>query len=280
NGGAGNDSIAGGAGNDLLNGGTGNDLIDGGTGNDAINGGDGSDTLNGGLGNDIIDGGFGLDAMDGGLGNDTLDTRFLSLDYSLNMVTGVTNFVGETAVNFENVFTGAGNDLILGTAGANLIDSGAGDDEIEGGAGNDILIGGAGVDILLGEAGNDVLNGTRFALQGTGEVDGLISGSVDDQDTFVLGERIGGTGRVFYNDQGNSDLAVIFDFDLHNFAGDTADRIQLVGNASLYSITNVTLGSFSGAGIRVAASGDLIGLVDGVNAFDMNLAASTQFTYV
>lgn len=153
---------------DTINGLGGNDIINALGTNDTLNGGSGNDILNGNAGNDRIDGGFGLDVMNGGAGIDTLDVTFWGGAYSLNMNTGLTNFAGETAVNFENVNTGAGNDNILGTAGNNIINTnsgndvinaGSGNDIVNAGAGNDFVNGGAGADFIAGGAGNDTLTG-------------------------------------------------------------------------------------------------------------------------
>ncbi|PSN13992.1 hypothetical protein C7271_22045, partial [filamentous cyanobacterium CCP5] len=133
-GGSGNDVIYGNALNNSIHGNAGNDIIYGGAGNDRLEGGSGNDRIYGQSGNDFIDGGFGLDYMDGGSGIDTLDVRFWNSTYELNMVTGKTNFAGETAINFENVYTGNGNDKITGTAGNNLISTAGGNDTIYGGA--------------------------------------------------------------------------------------------------------------------------------------------------
>ncbi|NEZ54989.1 calcium-binding protein, partial [Adonisia turfae] len=289
---AGNNVISTGAGNDRVFAGAGNDTIYGGPGNDVLRGQNGNDRIFGQAGNDWIDGGLGLDRMDGGAGIDTLDVRFWNGAYNLNMITGVTNYVGETATNFERVYTGAGNDIITGTAGANYIHTGAGNDSVFAGAGNDTVVGGLGNDVLRGEAGNDYLlgdrgndilvgglgndrlNGTTLTAEGTGERDILFSGNTNDTDVFVLGQN----GRVFYNDQGNTDHAVLRDFDAYNFVGDIADRIQLVGSAASYSLSNVSVNGVAGAGISFG--GDLIGIVQGVNAASLNLANTNQFTYV
>ncbi|MBE9077570.1 M10 family metallopeptidase C-terminal domain-containing protein [Romeria aff. gracilis LEGE 07310] len=286
NGGSGSDYLSGGTGNDYLYGYDGNDSLYGGSSEDYLSGGNGNDTLRGesggdriygGAGNDWIDGGYGLDRMDGGSGIDTLDVRFWSGIYELDMNTGETNFAGETATNFENVYTGAGNDKITGTSGANSINTGAGNDTLYGENGNDTLTGGKGNDYLVGGLGDDYLNGTDYSAQGTGERDILRSGSFGDRDIFVLGERKGG-GRVFYNDNGNSDYALIKDFDVHNFVGDVADKIQLLGSSSSYSIADVSVNGVLGAGINFF--GDLIGIVQDFSASSLNLSDSKQFIYV
>ncbi|MEM9216664.1 MAG: calcium-binding protein, partial [Cyanobacteria bacterium P01_F01_bin.150] len=292
----GNDRISGGAGNDRVSGGAGNDRISGGTGNDRLVGGLGNDTLLGGTGNDVINGNLGLDVMDGGAGIDTLDVRFWNNGYHLNMITGNTNYAGETATNFERVYTGAGADRIVGTSGANHINTSAGHDRVWAQAGNDVVIAGAGNDLvygqagrdrligatgndtLVGGAGNDFINGSNFAAQGNGERDILTSGSRSDRDRFILGERSNGAGRIYYNNAGNADHAVITDFDRHNFVGDVSDRIQLLGSAASYSIANTNVGGVAGAGIY--AGNDLIAIVQGETAATMNLNSGLQFTYV
>ena len=84
------------------------------------------------------------------------------------MKTGVTNVAGETAIQFENGLTGAGNDSITGSGLANSINGGGGNDTlngsdgsdtVNGGDGADMLSGGNGIDSLIGGSGNDRLNG-------------------------------------------------------------------------------------------------------------------------
>lgn len=267
-----------GDGHDVLIGNSSNNTLIGMRGNDILRGGSGRDILHGGAGNDWIDGGYDGDQMDGGSGIDTLDVRFWSGAYTFNMNNGLTNIVGETAVNFENVYTGSGRDTIIGTSGSNIISTGAGNDVVDAGSGNDRLLGGTGNDFLVGGFGNDVLNGTSYAAGGTGERDILTSSSYGDQDIFVLGERQRGIGHAFYNDMGNVDYAVLRDFDIKDSLLDIADKIQLLGSASSYSISNVAVNGIAGAGIRFV--GDLIGIVEGVNASRLNLLNSDQFTYV
>jgi len=122
NGNGGDDTIIGSNQGDILNGGDDNDTIDGGSGADTINGGDGDDTIRGG--------GF-SDFMDGGDGIDTLLVDEFNNEYQIDLNTGVTNFV-ETAVNFENVTTGNGDDVIVGVilSTANRILTNGGEDHV------------------------------------------------------------------------------------------------------------------------------------------------------
>ncbi|MEM7064447.1 MAG: M10 family metallopeptidase [Cyanobacteria bacterium P01_B01_bin.77] len=299
-----NNYLRGNGGNDRIYGYAGNDTIVGGTGNDSLYGGDGRDYIWGGSGNDFISGGRGDDFMDGGSGIDTVDYRHWNGGGTYNLNTGIASFSGyynEEIRNFENIYTGNGADVVVGTNGANRIytnggndfisalggndyvSAGAGADTVYGGSGNDVingnngndyLLGGRGNDNIVGGLGNDRVNGTTHAAQGTGERDILRSGNMNDRDTFILGEN----GRVFYNDRGNTDHAVIRDFDVYNFVGDVADRIQLLGSSASYSLGNVSVNGVAGAGIHFA--GDLIGIVQNISASSLNLSNTNQFTYV
>jgi|GEM_PF-2090059 len=161
--------------------------ITGGTGKDTITGGNGNDTLEGGGGNDVIAGGAGADLIGGGHGNDLL--RFDNLDTSvvggpgkdtavvtnatgganLNLAIGQIEIVDATSSTFNNTFnasdalwnvniySGSGNDLILGGKSVDILSGGAGQDTIIGGLGNDTLLGGTGADSVDGGDGNDTL---------------------------------------------------------------------------------------------------------------------------
>jgi serralysin len=135
--------------------GAGADQVLGTAGNNRISTNAGNDFIRGLGGDDTISGGLGGDNMDGGIGIDTLDNQTVPGNYSINMTTGVTNVPGEIATNFENVFTGAGNDNVFGNAANNIIRGNAGIDQLNGGIGNDSLSGGLGNDILIGGPGFD-----------------------------------------------------------------------------------------------------------------------------
>ncbi|MFG6107102.1 S8 family serine peptidase [Leptothoe sp. EHU-05/26/07-4] len=219
-------------------------------------------------------------AINGGLGIDTINAAAIDSSTFVNLAVGY-GFIDGIAVNvnsIENVFTGDGADYLIGNAVSNQLVGMRGNDSLYGSGGNDVLLGGDGNDLVNGGTGNDYLNGTNHFSQGTGERDTLVSGSTTDRDLFVLGERQNGSGRVFYNDQGRSDYAILQDFDVYDFAGDIADTIQLMGSAASYSISNVRVDGISGAGISFV--NDLIGIVQGVSASQLNLANSNQFTYV
>jgi Ca2+-binding RTX toxin-like protein len=194
--------IYGNDGNDFIDGLGGNDFISGGDGNDSLRGGGGTDTVYGGNGNDtIFSSGFGLydgdagndyiyaaagtpETLVGGTGVDWLNTASWAGNYSINMISGVTNYAGESFVEFENLYTGSGNDTIVATNGANTVYTNAGNDRVSGLAGNDVLNGGVGIDVLrggmgadylYGEGGNDVFD-FDFAAESTGATADVIAG--------------------------------------------------------------------------------------------------------
>ncbi len=202
--------------------------------------------------------------------------------YARGHVFNALQFKGDVRSLIENA-CGSGHDRIYGNgaknslvghAGNDVLHGFGGNDRLWGSGGHDYLLGGSGHDVIVGGLGNDRINGTAHAFQGTGERDILISGSLSDRDTFILGDNKG----VYYNDYGNADFAVIKDFDVYDFLGDIADRIQLLGSAVSYSLSNVSVNGIAGAGIHYA--GDLIGIVQGINSASLDLTNSNQFMYV
>jgi Ca2+-binding RTX toxin-like protein len=261
-GGNGNDRISSGGGNDTVVGGDGNDYVDFGSGNDYLNislaslgddtfiGGSGNDSLNGANSNETYDGGTGNDTiyaqggndyvkdyqgtnlLDGGDGNDTLDlsadVSWFARDYILDMVTGITNFAGETATNFENVYTGSGDDRITGTSGDNDIKTGAGNDTVDGGNGNDQINLGDGNDYVnITSSGNDTFEG--------GNGNDYLNGWVGNETYY------GGLGNDTIYGQGGDDY--ITDYQGTNVldGGDGNDTLEITGFTSNY-ILNMSTG--------------------------------------
>ncbi|MCA0922766.1 M10 family metallopeptidase C-terminal domain-containing protein, partial [Pseudooceanicola nanhaiensis] len=114
-------------------------------------GNDGDDTIVAGLN--------AAETLDGGAGTDLLDTSTYDFSYVVNLATGLTDWTGESFVNFEDLITGDGNDTLTGTTGSNVIDGGAGNDSINGNGGDDTLIGNAGNDTLVGQGDGDSFDG-------------------------------------------------------------------------------------------------------------------------
>lgn len=232
--GSGSDTIDAGAGNDLVFADAGNDLILESPGRDEIFAGSGNDTITSSGqdivfaqgGNDLVIagshvGGRGwVEALDGGDGIDRLDLRKFTGNYVINLETGRTNFLGLSFTNFENLISGTGNDLTLGSRAENVIDGGVGNDRILGAAGADFLIGGLGRDTLNGGLGADLLdagdgNDSVYGEAGDDEIyggdgDDLMLGG-DGRDNLLggAGEDMlrGGSGNDFLEGQDGNDTA-------------------------------------------------------------------------
>jgi Ca2+-binding RTX toxin-like protein len=227
-GGPGDDSLEGGGGADVLHGGDGVDDLRGGTGADLLFGGAGDDTESGGEDNDSLDGGAacaepaGGDVLNGDGGDDALcagagpsvgnDSDALNggdgEDHvwylrGANVTVTLDNVAGDgesgegdnVGGDIEDVTTGSGADVLVGSSARNVLDGGPGPDVVSGGAGDDLLIdsggdsapdrldggdgddamaAGAGPDTYIGGDGEDAVTdyaGRTFAVRVT--LDGL-----------------------------------------------------------------------------------------------------------
>jgi Bacterial Ig domain/RTX calcium-binding nonapeptide repeat (4 copies) len=108
----------------------------------------GNDVLYGLGGDDVLTGYGGRDTFDGGAGSDTVDYSYEPVGVNALITLGngagtavFASFYTETLTSIENVWSGAGNDTIVGDAGANDLRGGPGNDTITGGAGSDIVYG-------------------------------------------------------------------------------------------------------------------------------------------
>ena len=180
----GTDHLVGGPGDDRLDGGPGDaDVVDGGDGNDVANGGEGpGDRVSGGSGDDTVSGGGaenanvtdglagdGPDRLDGGPGVDILDYSdrgSLGVDVDLRRAAPQgEQGEGDSAVAFESVYGGAGNDTLVGDDGDNVLRGGGGDDTLRGLGGTDTLDAGAGVNLLdCGGSADTLIAGPQDSL--------------------------------------------------------------------------------------------------------------------
>lgn len=135
----------------------------------------------------------------------------------------------------------AGNDNIAGNLGNDTISGGSGDDLIRGGQNNDVLVGGEGNDQLVGDLGRDIL---------TGEA---------GNDLFVL--------RVNAAASNVSEADVIADFT----AGQ--DAIALTNGLAFAGIALDASGS--NTAIRIVATGQILGVVTGVQPAALRAANFT-----
>eukprot|EP01036_Dinobryon_divergens_P061988 gene61988-biopygen36927 len=126
--------------------------ISGGIGKDTLIGDAFSNRLEGGFNNDVLMGGGGADVLDGGVGIDTADYSDKTVAVAVTLAGAtpvgvkVDGVVEDTISNIEYVFSGSGNDTLVGDGLFNRFEAGAGDDLLRGGGGADFLDGGAGID--------------------------------------------------------------------------------------------------------------------------------------
>ncbi|MEO0645124.1 MAG: NF038122 family metalloprotease [Cyanobacteria bacterium J06650_10] len=120
--------------------------------------------------------------------------------------------------------------------------------------GNDTLEGGRGNDTLKGGIGSDVLDGSNAVALGAYEYD-ILGGGLGE-DTFVLGS----TESSYYLSDGDSDYALIQDFDA------AIDILQLYGSAGNYQTQQ------NGGSLRLESDGELIAILESTT--ELNLYGS------
>jgi Ca2+-binding RTX toxin-like protein/archaellum component FlaF (FlaF/FlaG flagellin family)/gas vesicle protein len=233
-GGTGADTVCGDRDDDHLNGNEGNDWVEGGDGNDTLHGGKNDDTLLGNAGADILCGDLGNDNLNGNEGDDSLEGS--DGDDTLHGGQNDDTLSGNSGSDI--LFGDLGNDYLSGNQNDDTLSGGAGSDTLNGGKDNDILTGDTGSDFLTGDSGNDTLTGAdaTAATPGVGELDTLTGG--EGADTFILGDAT----QTYYTGTGDSDFALIADFDLNT------DVIQLQGAATDYRIAEIStiVGHYTG----------------------------------
>ena len=138
-------SITGNASANVITGSNFTDVMVGGGGSDTITG-DYGDSASGDTGDDTLVNLFvSTGTWDGGADNDTLDVSADSFDGSVfNLSAASFTLFGATFMNFENVISSQGSDILIGSSGINRLYGSGGNDLISGGAGGDVIDGGAG----------------------------------------------------------------------------------------------------------------------------------------
>lgn len=166
-----------------------------------------------------------------------------------------------------------------GTAGDDILIGSSEDDSLTGEAGNDILLGMGGNNILSGGTDNDTITGGGVSLVSNGSSpptlvvtadtngrDTLTGGAGNDR--FVLGGRsnsdLASTDPpiVMYNDLGDSDYALITDFN------STEDVIELGGAKASYRL-EAAPGNLP-TGTALYLGNELIAIIQGSSNLGLN----------
>jgi Ca2+-binding RTX toxin-like protein len=167
--------------------------LDGGAGNDTLAGGSAADSLDGDSGNDTLDGASGADELRGGSNTDavTYGDRVTALFVTIGAGDDNDgNEVDQTGArrdtvrgDVEQLYAGAGPDVVFGDANSESIAGAAGADRLFGGSGGDSIVGGLGADFISGAGGNDTLIGSEDAdsLFGGSQPDRLVGSGGDDR---------------------------------------------------------------------------------------------------
>ncbi|PTX57723.1 subtilisin-like proprotein convertase family protein [Litoreibacter ponti] len=120
-------------------------------------------------------------------------SRNIVADLDQSIQVSAETWVNLTAGQFENIFSGDGNDVLTGSTGANEIHSGRGNDIIYGGGGADTIYGGDGFDRIETGAADDFIFGGDSAADLRDEIK---AGAGDDYIDAGYGndEVYGGAG--------------------------------------------------------------------------------------
>lgn len=210
-----NDRIFGEAGQDTLYGRAGADLIDDGAGTDLVYGGSGDDYFVQAVLDAATDTG---DDLQGNAGIDTVSyiVRENDVTVSIDGIAddGEQGELDNVRLDVENVTSGSGDDVLIGSSAANVLSGAGGNNELHGGSGDDWLNGGSGdattINFVSGEAGDDYVSGSPgndFLDGGPGddEIEGF--GGNDTLDGGPgIDHYLGGFGNdVFYNDDAQAE---------------------------------------------------------------------------
>lgn len=262
--GGGDDTAIGGAGNDVLDGGTGNDLLRGDAGMDeyVLRSGSGNDTIDAAEASDypmdmlrfedvpfdgvtaVLRSGDDLILQYGAgdqvtvlnhfinttsgiaqviFSDQTVMTEALFRDYPVHLTDG-DDSVTFPLNQFERVFAGAGNDVVMAGGDDDLLYGESGNDNLHGDDGNDYLAGGVGLDSMQGGNGDDTLMGDEGddRLAGNDGQDTLNGGMGDDTLDGGAGDNTldGGAGNDSMTGGPGNDLFLLR-------SGSGTDRINL-----------------------------------------------------
>ncbi|WP_172839446.1 S8 family serine peptidase [Tateyamaria omphalii] len=211
--------------------------------------------------------------FNGGTGTDTINTVAVTSDVVIDLLTnsGTIDGVAITNANIEQVFTGDGNDEIIGDSFSVLLDGGRGNDTITGGIASEEIIGGAGNDVLSGGGGDDTVRGGdgNDTLIGGGTGTDLLQGE-DGNDTF---EFTAGDHRDANIDGGDGNDRILlsglgtFNFDGAGLALTSIEEIEFNADVNGTKIANFTIKEFDNiievpTNLRIDSSGGNVDILN------------------
>lgn len=257
--------------------------------------------------------GHGTTFNGGDSGTDIFNASAVDANSYVNLFTkaGVVDGITIATSNIDIVYTGDGNDTIVGDAEENKFFSGRGDDELFGGIGadtlngefgNDTLEGGPGNDSLFGRDGNDTFQYRNGEGAGSGE---RVEGGAGD-DRFLIGSDAGATFDFrglsvlsieeleFDNGIGSGDNTAVFNaeafdtvtefsFNLIVDGIDAADRTEQIdihmGSVTVLNISGWTFQDWGGQDERITVHGDADGeMITGTTERDVLLGGGGNDT--
>ncbi|WP_415405228.1 S8 family serine peptidase [Tateyamaria sp. SN3-11] len=162
----------------------------------------------------------------GSTGVDTMNAAAVTSNSTVDLLNNSGNIDGVAITgvsHIERVYTGDGQDTIIGDSFGNYLDAGRGNDSVSGGsagesiygrAGNDILDGGGGTNFVYGGDGNDTMIGGNIG-------DDNMYGQ-DGNDTFRYISGVAGNAQEYAQGGNGSDKIQLFDTGTYDFtAGGT-----------------------------------------------------------
>ncbi|MGK7938019.1 MAG: calcium-binding protein [Xenococcaceae cyanobacterium] len=159
-------------------------------------------------------------------------------------------------------FSGAGDDILVGSQNNNTLNGGEGNDIVAGLGGNDYLLGGGGNDTVTG-GGISFMNDSLFITVDSSGIDTLTGGS--GADLFVIGGQSlneAETAIIHYDEAGNNDYALITDFNK------LEDTINLGGAKSNYHLGSSPNNLPTGTALYLGS--ELIAIIQGSSQLSLD----------
>ena len=218
---------------------------------------DGVDHINGNAGSDSIVSGDGNDLVAGDMVGD--EWSFVDGKWVYNPDAIITDMPSVSRDYDDVIYSGRGDDVLLGNGGNDRLFAGDGDDLVNAGTGHDRVFGGEGRDILNLEDGNDYAEGGRGAdTINAGADNDVVYGDLKSDNLLDVASGDHPTSMSQFSDTGNWDVT---DVDGLSQMSQTIETEQgQTYNLSFELAANLANGSSSGR-IEVIWNGEVVGTV-------------------